>query len=110
MNEYQTEAQATAIYPDAGTGSMTALTYLALGLGEAGEIQGKIKKILRDANGVIGAEDRIEIAKELGDLQWYVAVLACELGLPLSQVAQLNLAKLADRQSRGVLAGSGDER
>ena len=110
MNEYQTQATATAIYPGAGTGSASALAYLGLGLGEAGEIQGKIKKILRDSGGEISAETRLALAKELGDLQWYVAMLARELGFSLHPIGRMNLAKLADRADRGVLGGSGDER
>ena len=110
MNEYQTQATATAIYPGAGTGSASALAYLGLGLGEAGEIQGKIKKILRDDSGEISQEKRLELAKELGDLLWYVALLADELDFGLQHVARLNLTKLASRADRGVLAGSGDNR
>ena len=61
MNQYQAATGRTAVYPGAGSrGSqrtpselVTAVTYLGLGLSEAGEIQGKIKKVLRDDNGVI---------------------------------------------------------
>lgn len=110
FNEYQTQAAATAIYPGVGTGSVTAIAYLGLGLGEAGEIQGKIKKILRDSDGVISQEQRLAIAGELGDLLWYVALLSEELDYGLQHIARLNLAKLADRAERGVLGGSGDNR
>ena len=110
MYEYQTQAASTAIYPGAGTGGVTALAYLGLGLGEAGEIQGKIKKILRDSDGVISDDQRLALAKEVGDLQWYVAMLARELGFSLHTIGRMNLAKLADRADRGVLGGSGDER
>lgn len=110
FSEYQTKVAETAIYPDSGTGSMLALSYVGLGLGEAGEIQGKIKKILRDQGGVIEDGNRIAIMKELGDLQWYIARCASELSLDLDDVAQMNLNKLADRRERGVLQGSGDDR
>jgi NTP pyrophosphatase (non-canonical NTP hydrolase) len=50
------------------------------------------------------------MAKELGDVLWYVSQLASELGLELEQIAQGNLEKLLSRQRRGVLSGSGDER
>ena len=55
-------------------------------------------------------ERRAAMAKELGDVLWYVAQLASELGLELDQIAQVNLDKLLSRQHRGVLSGSGDER
>ena len=110
MSFYQAEVAETAIYPDSGTGSMLALAYVGLGLGEAGEVQGKIKKVLRDQGGVIDDGVRVAIMKELGDLMWYVARAASELSLDLDAVAYQNLEKLADRRERGVLQGSGDDR
>jgi NTP pyrophosphatase (non-canonical NTP hydrolase) len=50
------------------------------------------------------------MSKELGDVLWYVAQIASELGLDLDEVAQANLEKLLSRQRRGVLSGSGDDR
>lgn len=110
MNDYQSRAAATAVYPDAGKGTALALAYIGLGLGEAGEVQGKIKKILRDDAGVLTEEKRIALMKEIGDLQWYVAMLAREISVPLETIALANLEKLGDRQARGVLGGSGDDR
>ncbi|QAU06611.1 MazG-like nucleotide pyrophosphate [Gordonia phage WilliamBoone] len=110
FNDYQAATAATAIYPGAGTGSMAALAYVGLGLGEAGEVQNKIKKILRDDAGEITAESRTAIKKELGDLGWYWARAAAEVGLSLSDVVASNLAKLEDRKVRGVLQGNGDDR
>lgn len=108
LNGYQEQASATAIYP--GRGGGIGLAYVGLGLGEAGEVQGKIKKVLRDDGGTLTPEARTAIAKEAGDLLWYLAMLADELDLTLSAIAEANLAKLADRAGRGVLTGSGDER
>jgi NTP pyrophosphatase (non-canonical NTP hydrolase) len=110
FDDYQSGTAHTAIYPEAGTSSALALAYVGLGLGEAGEIQGKIKKILRDDNGVLTKEKRLAISKELGDLLWYAARTAEEIRIPLSMCAQANLDKLSDRKDRGVLTGSGDER
>ena len=110
FDHYQTAAFATARYPDKGTGGMTALAYVGLGLGEAGEVQGKIKKILRDDSGVITDAHRQQITAELGDVLWYVAACASELGVPLSDIAAANVEKLASRASRGVIGGSGDNR
>ena len=107
FNEFQREAEKTAIYPDRGVD----LTYPTLGLcSEAGELAGKVKKIIRDKGGVALEADRAAIAHELGDVLWYVADLAGVLGYNLERIAQLNIAKLADRAERGALGGDGDER
>ena len=110
MSDYQARVAETAIYPHAGQGDILALAYVGLGLGEAGEIQGKIKKILRDDAGEVGEAVRIALAKEAGDLLWYVARLASEISIPLETIAEMNINKLADRRERGVLGGSGDDR
>lgn len=107
INEYQHAARSTAIYPDA----CRNMIYPTLGLaGEAGEVAEKVKKVIRDKAGVFDAATRTAIAKELGDVLWYVAQIASELELDLSNVAQGNLDKLADRAKRGQLQGSGDNR
>ena len=110
FDDYDTAAEVTAIYPEAGTGSVAAVTYLALGLGETGEIQGKVKKVLRDDNGELSEARREGILAEMGDVLWYLSRLAVELGYSLSDVAAANIEKLADRDSRGGLSGSGDNR
>lgn len=110
FNDYQLQTRHTAIYPEAGTQSALALAYVGLGLGEAGEIQGKIKKILRDDEGIVSAEKQAAIGKELGDLLWYIARTSEEVGIQLGTIAQQNLDKLNDRKDRGVLQGSGDNR
>lgn len=107
---YQRESFKTAKYPEKGTGSVAALTYTALGLGESGEVQGKVKKILRDCGGKISPEMKDAIVKEMGDVFWYLASLATELNVSLSEVAIRNLEKLFDRDARGVIGGSGDNR
>lgn len=107
FNEYQQQSHKTAVYPVIGQG----FVYPALGLaGESGEVVEKIKKIFRDQQGIVGDEQRQAVAKELGDVLWYLAQLATELDLDLNQVAQDNLDKLFSRQQRGQLHGSGDER
>lgn len=108
INEYQHKATETAVYP--GKGEVLGLLYVGLGLGEAGEVQGKIKKVLRDDNGVVTPEKREAILSELGDVLWYAAQIATELDANLSDVAQANLDKLAGRKERGTLTGSGDVR
>lgn len=126
LNEYQQRAATTAIYP--GRGTALGLMYCALKLnGEAGEVAENVGKAIRDdglcevkdtdssgASVILGvtltAERRQKIKKELGDGLWYIANAAKELGFSLAEIAGDNLAKLADRQARGVLQGSGDNR
>jgi NTP pyrophosphatase (non-canonical NTP hydrolase) len=106
LADYQRLSRRTAEYPrDAW------LAYPALGLaGEAGEVAEHVKKAIRDDGGAVLPERRTAMAKELGDVLWYVAQLATELDLDLDEVARMNLDKLASRQHRGVLTGSGDDR
>ena len=83
----------------------------ALGLtGEAGELADKIKKVYRDKCGVFKKEERVAIAKELGDVLWYLTRLSATLGFSLEQIAAMNIEKLADRDKRGKIGGSGDDR
>lgn len=107
FNEYQVESKKTALYPNQGNNFI----YPVLGLaGESGEVSEKIKKIIRDNNGVVTDEKRAEIKKELGDVLWYVAQLCTEFGLSMDEVAKTNLEKLFSRKERGVLHGDGDNR
>lgn len=111
FNEYMDQTAETAIYPHAATGSFNALSYVILGLSnEAGEVAGKLKKIWRDNKGLVTQDKRDAIASELGDVLWYAARIADELGTDLDAIAQANLDKLFDRKARGVIGGSGDNR
>lgn len=78
--------------------------------GEAGEVTDKVKKIIRDKGGYASEEDRMEIAKELGDVLWYVANVARYLDVSLSDIAEGNIAKLSSRKKRNKLHGEGDNR
>ncbi len=78
--------------------------------GEAGEVADKVKKVIRDRGGVFDADTREAIKLELGDVLWYVAQLASELGYDLNEVADANLQKLSSRAARGRIGGSGDQR
>ena len=96
------------------------LLYPALGLaGEAGEVVEKVKKLVRDDEmplderfdtTQIDAEKRLEIAKELGDVLFYIAMIADDIDYTLGEIAEMNIQKLADRKERGHLRGSGDNR
>ena len=106
LNHYQVLANETAIYPE-----NQRIIYPALGLnGEAGEVADKVKKVLRDNDGNFTDEKKAEIAKELGDVLWYVSTCARDIGYTLEQIANMNIEKLRSRQLRGQLNGSGDNR
>jgi NTP pyrophosphatase (non-canonical NTP hydrolase) len=108
FEEYQEQALVTRL----STGDdFKDLLHWVLGInGEAGEVAEKVKKIIRDKNGKVTSEDKLELSKEIGDVLWYLAVLARHLGIPLDTIAQQNLEKLQSRKQRGVLGGSGDNR
>ena len=110
LNEYQEMALETAIYPEA-----FKVIYPTLGItGEAGEVSDKIKKLIRDKDykgGLIESDkDREDIALELGDVLWYVATLANDIGYNLEEIAILNYSKLKKRKEQGKIGGSGDHR
>lgn len=106
MNEYQKAAAKTAVFPEA-----EAFPYLALGLvGEAGEVAEKVKKVIRDNYGVVSEESKQQLVKECGDVLWYVGMLLAHLDVPMDDAAKVNLEKLASRQKRNKLNGSGDDR
>jgi NTP pyrophosphatase (non-canonical NTP hydrolase) len=106
IDEYQKGAISTAIY-----GEGNKIIYPTLGLtGEAGEVAEKVKKILRDKGGEFSDEARKAIAKELGDVMWYVAALCRDIGISMDAVAQMNLAKLQKRKATNNIHGSGDDR
>ena len=106
LNDYQKDALSTAIYPET-----SRIIYPALGLaGEAGEVCEKVKKVLRDNGGEFSEEKKAETAKEVGDVLWYVANIAHDLGYTLGDIARMNRDKLFSRKERNVLHGSGDNR
>ncbi|WP_018465933.1 nucleoside triphosphate pyrophosphohydrolase family protein [Calidithermus timidus] len=87
------------------------IVYPTLGLAnEAGEVAGKVKKLFRDKGGQIGEADREALKQELGDVLWYLAQIATELGLSLQEIAEANLEKLKSRLERGQIKGEGDNR
>jgi len=127
FDEYQEAALQTAIYP--GSGTPIGLCYVALKMnGEAGEFAEHLGKALRDDSfgeyfdhdftgqpiepQAVGLRDsrRDLLIKELSDVLWYLAAASRELNISLDKVATINLEKLASRQKRGVLRGSGDDR
>ena len=114
FDEYQKRAVSTDI---TGLGKRIAVAHdpayvdkiLSL-VGEAGEVAEKYKKIIRDKKGIISEQDRDEIIKELGDVLWYVAVLAYYLDESFDNLAKTNLDKLAKRKQSSKITGKGDNR
>lgn len=108
FDEYQARALVTALRSG---NEILDLAHWTLGIaGEGGEIAEKVKKYIRDNKATISDEQKTELAKEIGDVLWYLAVLAETLGVSFNEIAHTNLEKLASRQQRGQLKGSGDNR
>jgi NTP pyrophosphatase (non-canonical NTP hydrolase) len=106
FNEYQEEVIKLKVYDP-----IYKIVYPALKLaGEAGEVSEKIGKVLRDSNGEFSEHIRHEIIKELGDVLWYIAALADDLGYDFEDVVKANLDKLNSRKERDLLHGEGDNR
>ncbi len=106
INHYQQEAIRTAIYPD-----NMRVTYPTLGLaGEAGEVAEKVKKVHRDHGGFFDPIAKQALRKEIGDVLWYCAALASDLGFTLQEVAEANLEKLRARREKNLISGEGDNR
>ena len=107
LDDYQRLALRTA----SDKSKRNELFHLLLGLaGETGEISEMFKKLVRDKDSDESALEVDTLKKELGDVLWYVAVLADYFGLSLEDIGRQNISKLADRMHRGVLGGSGDDR
>jgi len=106
FNKYQETAVETAIYPDTHR-----ILYPALGMaGEAGEVANKVKKIIRDGPENMPDDWKDQLASEIGDVLWYCAALANDLGMPLALIAAQNRDKLLERKQKGTISGSGDKR
>ncbi len=121
-DEYQDKAVSTEIYTKAASefvqhNEITAaqnwlkLAYCVGKLnGEAGEIAELVFKNFRGSGGVLSEEEKEQLVKELGDVQWYVANIAALISYGLSDIMRINVEKLQDRKQRGVIHGYGDER
>lgn len=106
FNEYQKLVIDTKIYP-----SDMQIIYPMIGLcGEVGEVSEKIKKTIRDKNKLFNDDTNFEIIKELGDVLWYIAAMAHDLGYDLSEVAQFNAEKIIYRKDTNKIHGEGDNR
>ncbi len=106
LNEYQRETRRTAVYPQE-----LKIIYPTIGLaGETGEVAEKVKKVIRDHRGEFSETQKAEIAKELGDVLWYVASIAADMGYTMDDIARLNIKKIRTRAERNLIHGEGDNR
>ncbi len=113
--KYQEIIEKTAIFPKS-----IGVAYCAMGLaGEAGEVADKIKKLYRDkelfkldevGKTILFEENKRDIAKELGDVIWYITALANLFDLTLDEIMEMNYNKLMKRRETNTLHGSGDNR
>ena len=109
FDEYQKRASATAVFKH--DTAEYKLMYLSMGLaGETGEVIEKVKKVIRNDDGIFPAENKELLKKEIGDVLWYLSQLALNLGISFDDAANLNIAKLADRMSRDAITSEGDTR
>ncbi len=107
FDRYQAEVEGTLV---AGEDCDT-LEYSVMGLNEeSGEVAGHWKKMMRDDSGEMTPERKALLIKELGDVMWYMSRTCQKLGVPMKDVAQINIEKLTKRAAEGKLHGSGDER
>ena len=118
LNEYQEKAMSTCLP------SCNNFAYMSLGLvSEVGELAGKVAKAVRKEEITLfgndlycglktpedgGKELHKGLIGELGDVLWFVSGICNVLGLPLEDVADANLAKLAERKKNGTIIGNGD--
>lgn len=111
FNEYQNKAIKFDVAQPGRSLNGNGFIEKVLGLvGEAGETADKFKKIIRDEGGQISDENRLKIAKELGDVLWYISAISYYLNMPFDEIARTNIKKLENRAKRGKLHGAGDER
>lgn len=98
LNSYQQDALRTARVDPEAPLLRIDIARDGLGLtGEAGEVADILKKYIGHGH----ALDREKVVKELGDVLWYVAVLAHRMGWTLEDVALVNIEKLRKRYPDG---------
>ena len=98
INEYQSLAMTTL---NPALDEKDVLLNGVMGLcGESGEAIDIVKKWLMQGH----ALDRQHLAKELGDIAWYLAETATAIGVPLEEILSANIAKLKARYPNGFSA------
>ncbi len=103
FDQYQEQAMTTRT-------STANPAYALLGLsGEVGEVHSLFAKQIRD-NHLDDDEFVLQMKKELGDVLWFIAAIAEDLEINLSDIAETNIEKLKKRKASGTIQGSGDNR
>jgi NTP pyrophosphatase (non-canonical NTP hydrolase) len=108
FDEYQKQAQQSVInHHD----PLMDKTIWVLGIsGEASEIAEKWKKLVAYEDADLSDEKKAELAKEMGDVLWYLAAFAHSLDLSFQDIADANIKKVLSRKERGAIKGRGDNR
>ncbi|MCK4967989.1 MAG: nucleoside triphosphate pyrophosphohydrolase family protein [Candidatus Aenigmarchaeota archaeon] len=107
FEDYQKKSRETVFYPNPDNN----FVYPIIGLtGEAGEVANVIKGFLKEGQGAINEKNKERVAKELGDLLWYIAQLATEFGLSLDKIAESNIEKIMLRKKNGEFSKFGDKK
>lgn len=109
FEEYQKAAVTTALKSYDDPIMQNSIWVMGIA-GEAGEIVEKWKKAVAYREGKFTDDEFADFKKEFADVIWYIAVLAESLGVSLEEIMEHNIKKLADRQKRNVIKGSGDNR
>ena len=94
-NEYQQLAM-TTLNPELSKKDILINSVMGL-CGESGEAIDIVKKWLAQGHEL----DKEHLAKELGDIAWYLAEAATALDLPLEDILQANIDKLKKRYPEG---------
>jgi len=109
ISEYQQWTNETAVEHATsdtdGVDKTDSVVFLSLALnGETGEVAEKAKRVVR------GDGELEDIANEIGDVLWYLARIADELGVDMVDIMAENMDKLETRKATGTIKGSGDTR
>lgn len=107
LSEYLVFALRTAVYPNLGKNWQYPTISLA---GEVGELLNKLKKTLRDDNGLITNKKRDECLDELGDIAWYFVMLCYELHIDPDSILEINVKKLRKRMQDNTIHDNGGPR
>lgn len=94
FNEYQNKAKLTLQKYNTDETANTVIPYLGI-IGEAGSVISELKKKLRDGDSYINFNNKLK--EELGDVLWYLAVIASQNGIDLNEIAEENISKISDR-------------
>lgn len=100
INDYQIEAMRTASGVNHSDDEQMLLNGIMGLAGESGECVDMMKKHLFQGHEL----DKAHLAKELGDVAWYLAVTAHAIGYDLETVLQMNVDKLRNRYPNGFEA------